>query len=448
MKFLLFFPLSFFVYGEEFSPAVKGGLSVTERGVAPRLSVGDSNGSATATIRDSSPRLSVGDSNRERLSPAVKGELSVTKKRGVAPRLSVRDSSGSVAATMRDSSPRLSVGGEAVFRQKEGGAVADSSFVSAKSASAEKTSSGGAPSTERLPIRSDSGTARRQRPAPADRPLQPLPSLPLIYNLEVRRWTAEFTRVGSPYMKKWLARSYRYLPDMKAILRAGGLPEELAYMTLVESGLSAHAVSSAKAVGYWQFIESTALRFGLMVNRWIDERKDFQKSTRAAGRYLRELYLQFQNWPLALAAYNMGEARLDRLMKKHKQERFWALARKPDFPVETAFYVPKVLAVIRIMKSPARYGFDQFRIFLPYNYDVFYVPGGVRLRDLAKKADIPYQKLRALNPDLKMDRIPVYVQNHRLRIPKGKGGLVSDWLVSLTGHSSLPSSALQPSGSP
>ena len=103
----------------------------------------------------------------------------------------------------------------------------------------------------------------------------------------------------------------------------------------------------------------------------------FTKAPGPAGRYLRKLYLQFQDWPLALSAYNMGEARLSRLMKKHKLKKFWALARKPDFPVETAFYVPKIFAVIRIMKSPALYGFDQFRVFLPYNYDVFYVPGGL-----------------------------------------------------------------------
>ena len=257
---------------------------------------------------------------------------------------------------------------------------------------------------------------------------QSLPSLPLVYNGEVHRWVYVFTQPQSSYMKTWLARSYRYLPNMKRALRAKGLPENLAYMTLVESSLSSHAVSSAKAVGYWQFIKPTALRFGLQVNDWIDERRDFQKSTRAAGEYLYELYQQFRDWPLTLAAYNMGEHRLSRLMKKHRLDNFWALARKPDFPRETAYYVPKVLAVIRIMKSPARYGFHQFKILLPYEYDVFYVPGGTRLRELAKQASIPYKKLSFLNPELKTDHIPPYVQNHRLRVPKGSGGLISAWL--------------------
>ena len=257
---------------------------------------------------------------------------------------------------------------------------------------------------------------------------QSLPSLPHIYNREVKRWVYVFTKKQSSYMKTWLARSYRYLPNMKKALRAKGLPENLAYMTLIESSLSSHAVSSAKAVGYWQFIKPTALRFGLQVNDWIDERRDFQKSTRAAGKYLYQLYRQFQDWPLSLAAYNMGERRLSRLIKKHRSDNFWILARKPDFPRETAFYVPKILAVILIMKSPARYGFHQFKILLPYEYDVFYVPGGTYLKELARRASIPYKKLTLLNPELKTDRIPLYVKNHRLRVPKGSGNLISAWL--------------------
>ena len=266
---------------------------------------------------------------------------------------------------------------------------------------------------------------------------RPLPPLPLIYNYEVQRWVYVFTRPSSPYMKTWLARSYRYLPDMKKILEAEGLPENLAYMTLVESSLSSHAVSSAKAVGYWQFIKPTALRFGLQVNDWIDERRDFQKSTRAAAAYLYKLYQQFRDWPLSLAAYNMGEERLSRLMKKHRSDNFWALARKPDFPRETISYVPKALAVIHIMKSPARYGFHQFKILLPYEYDVFYVPGGTRLKELARKASIPYRELSRLNPELKTDRIPSYIQNHRLRVPEGSGQLISTWLRSISAHNSL-----------
>ena len=261
-------------------------------------------------------------------------------------------------------------------------------------------------------------------------PEKPLPPLSLIYNREVRRWMGFFANPQSSYMKSWLARSYRYFPDMRLILKSKGLPEDLVYVTLVESGLSSHAVSSARAVGYWQFITATARRFGLRVNHWIDERRDFQKSTRAAGDYLYCLYRDFQDWPLSLAGYNMGEARLKELIKKYRSTDFWALSRKPDFPRETAFYVPKILAVIRIMKSPGRYGFRQFKAFRPYRYDVFYAPGGVRLKELAKQASIPFRELQILNPELKGQRISPLVQNHRIRIPKGTGHRISSWLRS------------------
>ena len=266
---------------------------------------------------------------------------------------------------------------------------------------------------------------------------KPLPSLPLILSGEVRRWIGVFTNPHSPYMKNWLAKSYRYFPDMKLILRSKGLPEDLVYITLVESGLSSHAVSSARAVGYWQFIKTTARRFGLRVNHWIDERRDFQKSTRAAGDYLYCLYQDFQDWPLSLAGYNMGEARLKKLIKKHRSRDFWTLSRKPDFPRETALYVPKILAVIRIMKSPSRYGFRQFKALSPYSYDVFYAPGGIRLKELAKQASISFRQLQVLNPELRTYQISPLVQNHRIRIPKGTGYRISAWLRKSADQSPL-----------
>ena len=126
-------------------------------------------------------------------------------------------------------------------------------------------------------------------------------------------------------MRLWLKRSYRYFPLMERILQSRGLPKELVAITLVESSLSARAVSSANAVGYWQFIKPTALRFNLRVNNWIDERRDFHKSAFAATKYLYQLYEEFEDWLLAMSAYNMGEGRLRSLIKKHKTKKFWVL---------------------------------------------------------------------------------------------------------------------------
>ena len=128
---------------------------------------------------------------------------------------------------------------------------------------------------------------------------------------------------------------------MERIFVSQGLPKELVAMSLVESGLSSRAVSSAQAVGYWQFIRPTGLEYGLRINRWIDERRDFRKSARAAGKYLYRLYEEFEDWLLAMSAYNMGEARLRKLIQKHETKNFWLLRNKRDFPKRPRFMSQK-----------------------------------------------------------------------------------------------------------
>ena len=250
---------------------------------------------------------------------------------------------------------------------------------------------------------------------------------PFIYNREVQHWIHIFSGREAA-MALWLARSARYFPMMKRILSQYGPPQELACVTLVESGLSAFAVSRAQAVGYWQFIAPTARRFQLTVNDWLDERRDFEKSARAAARYLEALNREFNDWPLNLAAYNMGEARLRRLIKKYKTRDFWRLARKRDFPRETAHYVPKIFAASHILKSPESRGFTQFSILKPYQYDLFYVPGGMDIQTLAEQTGKPIAELKALNPELKTGRIPENVPNHRIRLPKGTAPFLSAYL--------------------
>lgn len=249
---------------------------------------------------------------------------------------------------------------------------------------------------------------------------------PFIYNQEVREWIRLLSQ-NKTFLLPWLYRSQRYLPLMKKILKNQGLPPELAYTSLIESGLESGAISSAKAVGYWQFIGPTAERFQLLVNEWLDERRDFEKSTKAAGNYLKTLYQEFENWPLSLAAYNMGEGRLRGLIHKHKTGNFWILAKKADFPRETTHYVPKIMAIVRIMKSPESYGFAQFSVLPPYEYDLFYVPGGTNIKTLALKTGSPFQELKTLNPELKTHLIPKYVSNYRVRIPKGSAARLSAW---------------------
>ena len=265
---------------------------------------------------------------------------------------------------------------------------------------------------------------------------------PFIYNREVQMWIQVFSS-DKGIMSLWPARSARYFPLMQRILKSRGLPPELACVTLVESGLSASAVSPAHAVGYWQFIEPTARRFQLTVNDWLDERRDFEKSARAAARYLEVLDMEFDDWPLSLAAYNMGEARLRRLIQKYKTRDFWRLSRKRDFPRETAQYVPKVFAASHISKSPENWGLTQFSVLKPYQYDLFYAPGGTDLKTLAKQTGSALAELKALNPELKTGRIPKNIPNHRVRLPKGTAPLFSAYLEKKQSGRSLPLRAVE-----
>ena len=251
---------------------------------------------------------------------------------------------------------------------------------------------------------------------------------PRIYKPEVKRWIDFFSKNPNSYLKIWLKRSYRYFPLMKQIFSAQGLPKELVSMSLVESSLSPQAVSSAQAVGYWQFIKPTALKFGLKINHWIDERRDFEKSTQAATDYLSLLYSEFEDWLLAMSAYNMGENRLRKLIQKHQTNNFWKLYKKPDFPRETALYIPKILAVNHILKKPSAYGLSEFVILTPYKYDIFFIPGGSNLKSLSLETKVPIKELKRLNPSLKKHQIPNYISSHPLRIPKGTGKLFSNWL--------------------
>ncbi|RME18581.1 MAG: murein transglycosylase [Bdellovibrio sp.] len=261
---------------------------------------------------------------------------------------------------------------------------------------------------------------------PVNKP--PLFDIPVTYNSKVKNWIQYFQTYARKDFKIWLERSSKYLPLIKYTLKQKGLPQDLAYLAMIESGFSSRAVSHASAVGYWQFIKATAQRYGLKISWWIDERRDFQKSTLAAARYLADLYKMFRSWYLAAAAYNMGENRLKRLIRKYKTKNFWVLSRKRDFPTETKNYIPKLIAALLIAKAPRLYGFHHIRPHAPYRYEYFYAPGGTDLVNLSRFLGIPYKKIKRLNPELIHGFIPKYVSSHRIRIPKGYSKLVSKYV--------------------
>lgn len=252
--------------------------------------------------------------------------------------------------------------------------------------------------------------------------------IPLAYNEDVKGWIKYFQTKGRSSFRKWLERSNKYMPKIQAILRDEGLPQDLAYMAMIESGFSSHAVSTASAVGPWQFIQETGERYNLKVKWWIDERKDFDKSTRAAAKYLKFLYKTFKAWHLVAAGYNTGENRIVNLVARHQTKNFWTLANKGVLVDETKNYVPKLIAAALIAKAPNLYGFRDIVLEEPLSYDRFYAPGGTDLKELADALNVTHQHMTELNPELLRGIIPQTVSGHLIRIPKGSITKVSQFI--------------------
>ncbi len=226
-------------------------------------------------------------------------------------------------------------------------------------------------------------------------------NIPHEVNRLVLEWIDYFQGRGRPHMERYLSRSGRYIPMMKEILKKEGLPEDLVYIALIESGFSAHAKSWANAVGYWQFIRSTGRSFGLRVDSYVDERRDFVKATHAASAYFKGLYNLFGSWYLAIASYNVGENRIKSLVMKYHSRDFWALARDRKLPKETVNYVPKFLAARMIAKEPEKYGFSEVEYMEPLAYEEIEVPHSVDLRKMAISMGLEYEDISALNPAYK-----------------------------------------------
>jgi membrane-bound lytic murein transglycosylase D len=252
--------------------------------------------------------------------------------------------------------------------------------------------------------------------------------IPVTYNTKVKWWINYFQTDGRRWFKTWLERSHAYLPQMQRVLAARDMPQDLAFVAMIESGFSSQATSSADAVGYWQFIAPTANRYGLKTTWWLDERRDFSKSTGAAARYLGDLFKQFGSWYLCAAAYNMGEGRMQRLVNRYHTHNYWILSKRGDFPEETKQYIPKLLAAMLIAKAPKLYGFHELNLKEPYSFDYFSVPGGTDLLNLAHFIGVSGAQLTQLNPELLHGFIPRFVSTHRIRIPKGMQSRVSQFI--------------------
>jgi LysM repeat protein len=218
-----------------------------------------------------------------------------------------------------------------------------------------------------------------------------------------------------------LKRSGRYRSMIQQVLREQGLPDELIYVPLIESGFDPKARSLAGATGLWQFMPATARRYGLVVNWWVDERLDAVKSTRAAARYLKDLVELFGDWSLAQAGYNAGETRILKALNRSEQKDYWALAQTRQIASETRNYVPKLLAATIIAENPEIHGFGSVEYDSPLRYEEVLIPWPMELSQIASGAGVSLEQIRELNPALLRSWTPPNYPGFKIKVPQGKG---------------------------
>jgi membrane-bound lytic murein transglycosylase D len=247
--------------------------------------------------------------------------------------------------------------------------------------------------------------------------------IPIVINDKVEQFIQYYQTTIRDKFVTWLARSEKYIPFMKNLLKEQGLPEDLVYMALIESGLNPYAYSRAKAVGLWQFVTLTGKRYGLRVNWWVDERRDPEKSTIAAAKYLKDLYEMFECWYLAAAGYNAGEYKIVKAIKRYRTEDFWMLTKHRYLKRETKNYVPLMIAAALIVKDPEKYGFTNIEYEEPLRYEKVKVPELTALSVVAKACETSLDEIKDLNPELKRGVTPPNEVDYEVNIPFGKKDL-------------------------
>jgi membrane-bound lytic murein transglycosylase D len=257
-----------------------------------------------------------------------------------------------------------------------------------------------------------------------------LSHIPLIRTPRVERHIHYFQTSKRDHFDQWLARLNHYKPLIEKIFAQFQLPGDLVFLSLVESGFNPKAYSRARAAGPWQFMKATGKLYGLRVDEYVDERRDPIKSTVAAARYLRDLYDLFGTWPLAMAAYNAGERKIQRALRKAKAETFWEIAQTKFIRRETREYVPRFMAAAIIAKNPSQYGFEEVPADV-HQFEEVVVSRPLHLRAIAAAADIPYEELHRLNPELRRDVTPPDDPAYHLKVPPGSRGAVEQALVSI-----------------
>lgn len=272
---------------------------------------------------------------------------------------------------------------------------------------------------------------------------------PVTWNKQTAMWVKFFTGKGRKHFVNYTQRAGRYAPVLSKIMADNGLPRDLIYLAMAESGFQNHARSWAKAVGPWQFMPATGKKFGLNIDWYVDERRDPLKATIAAANYLKTLHGLFGSWELAAAGYNAGEGKIARAIRMYRSKDFWRLTKGRYLRPETKNYVPKIMALAIIGKNLDVFGFHDIKFDPALDYEEIMVRGNSDLYEVAEVLELDFEELKRYNPEVTRWQIPPYLENYALRVPVGakeawdeykeKDSVIADSYKTYVtnGHSSL-----------
>ena len=244
--------------------------------------------------------------------------------------------------------------------------------------------------------------------------------IPVTWNKQTAMWVKFFTGKGRRHFVNYTQRAGRYAPVLSKIMADNGLPRDLIYLAMAESGFQNHARSWAKAVGPWQFMPATGRKFGLNIDWYVDERRDPLKATIAAANYLKTLHGLFGSWELAAAGYNAGEGKIARAIRMYRTQDFWQLTKGRYLRPETKNYVPKIMALAIIGKNLDAFGFrEEVKFEQPLDYEEIMVKGNADLYEVAEVLELDFEEVKRYNPEVVRWQIPPYLDNYALRVPVG-----------------------------
>jgi membrane-bound lytic murein transglycosylase D len=242
---------------------------------------------------------------------------------------------------------------------------------------------------------------------------------PVTWNKQTAMWVRFFTGRGRKHFINYTQRAGRYAPVLSKIMADNGLPRDLIYLAMAESGFQNHARSWAKAVGPWQFMPATGKKFGLNIDWYVDERRDPLKATIAAANYLKMLHGLFGSWELAAAGYNAGEGKVARAIRMYNTKDFWKMSKGRYLRPETKNYVPKIMALAIIGKNLEVFGFNEVKFEKALDYQEIVVKGNSDLYEIAEVLELDFEEVKRYNPEIVRWQIPPYMESYALRVPVG-----------------------------